>query len=184
MDKPSPRLRVTGTRLVFGLCSALTLQLCACERFALREASQNAELQIESAQFGVFFGGQIQERDQIPFELDGSKQQLGFRVVLEQAAPSDQELRWEVSRPRPKPRGAAPLSKPEGRTTQLFRAIVAKGETRFEHPLALVPGDPLGLWNLRVTLGDGVLIDRPFVVYDPVARQTAIRRATKADAGL
>ncbi len=35
---------------------------------------------VEHASFGVFFGGQIQERDEIPFTLDRAKLRQGFRI--------------------------------------------------------------------------------------------------------
>jgi hypothetical protein len=43
-------------------------------------------------------------------------------------------------------------------------AQIPEGELGFEKALQFQPGDPTGLWNVRVIIGDHVLIDRPFVV--------------------
>jgi hypothetical protein len=124
-----------------------------------------------TAKFGVFFGGQIQERDEIPFELDPAKQTQGFRVEL--GAPAEQALpvQWEIA--RPDPGGNSRF------VTVLGDGKLPAGQRRFEHTLRFKPGDALGLWNVRVVLEDRVLIDRPFAVYDHAAR----RRLLEEDGG-
>lgn len=127
---------------------------------------------VRSARFGILFGGQVQQRDELPFELDRAKQQQGFRIELARPLDAPQTITWELSRPSGSRRG------PE-RITVLGRGEVAAGQTVFEQPIPFKPGDPLGLWNIRVVLGERVLIDRPFVVYDKGRRLSA-----HPDAGL
>jgi hypothetical protein len=49
--------------------------------------------------------------------------------------------------------------------------------------LPFSPDDPLGLWNIRVLVGDQVVIDRPFVVYDAIERARRREAAADTDAG-
>jgi hypothetical protein len=137
-----------------------------------------------SAQFGIFYGGQIQERQFIPFELNSAKQRIGFRLLFPTPLPEATEVLWEVSRPGAREPRALPVSKPDRRVTEFGSATLAQGEQRFEQVIALRPGDPLGLWNLRVATHDEVLIDRPFTLYDADERRRARARARPADAGL
>jgi hypothetical protein len=51
--------------------------------------------------------------------------------------------------------------------------------------VAFEPGDSLGLWNLRVVLGDYVALDRSFLVYDESSRSVKPRELSPViDAGL
>jgi hypothetical protein len=60
------------------------------------------------------------------------------------------------------------------------------GEPRLEHALPFASDDPLGLWNVRVLVGERVVIDRPFAVYDARQRDEARsrREASESDAGI
>jgi hypothetical protein len=127
------------------------------------------------------YGGQIQERQEIPFELDQSKQQIGFRIELKEPMTEPVEVKWELSKPGNRAPTGSTVSRPEGRVTKLQSATLPAHQSRFEQLVELRPGDPLGLWNIRVTLGQTVLIDRPFVVFDAAARRARLRRS---DAGL
>jgi hypothetical protein len=138
----------------------------------------------ESFEFGVFYGGQIQERDEIPFELDPSRQRLGFRLTLSPPPATPVEVRWELGRPGAGRRVADGQGrKARPRTVQLGRAHFRAGEPVLEQLVAFSPGDPAGLWNMRVLLGERVVIDRPFLVYDPVERARR-ELSAGADAGL
>jgi hypothetical protein len=46
--------------------------------------------------------------------------------------------------------------------------------------LAFHPGDPLGVWNVRVVVRDKVVIDRPIEVFDAATR----KRQAPRDGGL
>jgi hypothetical protein len=138
-----------------------------------------------SAEFGVLYGGQVQERQELPFELDPSQQRIGFRVTLAPAPVDALEVRWELGRPGAGRRVADSHGrKARPRQVQLGRAHFRAGETTFEQPLAFSPGDPLGLWNIRVQLGSEVVIDRAFLVYDPVERARRREAFERSDAGL
>jgi hypothetical protein len=135
-------------------------------------------------QFGIFYGGQIQERTEIPFELNRAVQQQGFALVFSRPLSRPANLNWELSRPGPVPKTGVPLAEASARVTELGSATLLEGQSRFEHPLTFRPGDPLGLWNIRVVVDDRVLLDRPFTVYDKDARRRARSAARVPDAGL
>jgi hypothetical protein len=143
--------------------------------------NKSDERYLTSAEFGIFYGGQIQERREIPFVVDEAKQQQGFRLLLREAAEEPTLVRWELSRPgRTRNEGT---SDPDARVTQLGEAQLPRGERKFEQRLPLAAGDPLGLWNIRVTIGDRLAIDRSFTVYDRAQRRLAKKRARTHDAG-
>jgi hypothetical protein len=140
---------------------------------------------VEHAAFGVLFGGQVQELDQIPFELDRARQTLGFRIDFRDRLRQSSDVTWELDVPLAPPESAkAPRasksksSLPPDRTLRRGHAKVPSGSSRFEQVLALEPGDPLGTWNVRVQLDSETIIDRPFLLYDALAR----RRANEAAA--
>ena len=133
-----------------------------------------------SAEFGILYGGQVQEREEIPFELDRTRQLSGFR--LRRSAPLDEalEIRWELGMPGSgravmdsRGRSARP------RRVQLGRARWRPGEAVFEQVLPFAPGDPAGLWNIRILSGSRAVLDRPFWVYQPGRRPPS----EAADAG-
>jgi hypothetical protein len=139
----------------------------------------------ERFEFGVFYGGQIQEREQIPFELDGSRQRLGFRLTASPPPEAPIEVRWELARPGAGRRVTdAQGRKARPRKVQLGRTHFRPGEPVLQQQVAFSPGDPMGLWNMRVLLGQRVVIDRPFIVYDPAERARRDQAAAAADAGL
>jgi hypothetical protein len=160
----------------------LVLVLCwllGCTRESASAASAGA-----TASFGVFYGGQVQQRKEIPFELDRTKQRQGFRIQFDPPLQETAKIEWEISRPARRSSPAATPSSPDGRITELGSTMLAQGQARFEEPLWFKPGDPLGLWNVRVVLGPRVLIDRAFLVYDASKRRHENSAARAPDAGL
>jgi hypothetical protein len=143
--------------------SRWSLLLFACVCLACEKRSQPEGL-VEYAAYGVFFGGQIQERQEIPFTLDRTKQRQGFRVDFRGPLATAQAIKWEIDRPGP--RG-------QGRKVVMGEALAKAGVTTFERELPFAPGDPLGTWNVRVTVGDEAAVDRPVLVYDDHARKTS-----------
>lgn len=138
---------------------------------------------ITRAEFGVLFGGQIQERTELPFELDTSRQALGFVVELRRPLGTATTLHWELSKPGPT--GANRLPAPLNRRVELFDASISAEQTLIQRSIVLEPGDGLGMWNLRVTVGEHLAIDRAFMVYDAGSRvRAAIRKPDPVDAGL
>lgn len=136
---------------------------------------------VKSAKLGVFFGGQVEERRDIPFELDPGKQTQGFRVEFSEPLTSETEIEWRIDAPKTdRDRRRKPASNAEPPATPTAGKDIARpGETVVDHVLTFHPGDPLGLWNARVVVRGKVVIDRPFEVYDPAAR----KRLTPPDAG-
>lgn len=100
----------------------------------LTACTPNDPSPIERAEFGVLFGGQVQERSEIPFELDVSKQALGFVIRLSQPLSKPAALHWEVSKPGPLP--ASRVADPISRRVELFDATAAAGQTQFKGPSA------------------------------------------------
>jgi hypothetical protein len=167
-------------RLSPSLALSLALLATACE--APTAAARGPG---ESFEFGVFYGGQVQERDEIPFELDASRQRIGFRLTLSPPPAAPVEVRWELGRPgagRRTTDGQGRKARP--RKVQLGLAHFRPGEAVLEQHVAFSPGDPTGLWNIRVLVGSRVVIDRPFLVYDPAERARRQPAGSGADAGL
>lgn len=154
-----------------------TLTLVACNR----RSPQLGQTQL-TAEFGVYFGGQIQERRDIPFELDGTKQTHGFRVLFAEAPAEAHEITWQLSPPRfLKPRvtknklpeaaaSAMPSAVPPPAPELSGSAVLQPGQRELSRAWTFKPGDPLGVWNVRITVDRQVLVDRPFLVYDAHAR--------------
>jgi hypothetical protein len=135
------------------------------------------------AKFGVFFGGQVQERSELPFELDRARQIQGFRIDVDPPPAEALDVHWELSLPSSKRAVDEQGRKVPARRTRSGQVSMRPGEPRLEQTLPFASDDPLGLWNIRVLLGDRVLIDRPFLVYDARARADELARRTRADAG-
>jgi hypothetical protein len=135
------------------------------------------------AQFGVFFGGQVQERSELPFELDRARQVQGFRIELDPPPAQALDVRWELSLPSSQRAVDDQGRKAPARRTRSGQVSMRPGEPRLEQTLPFASDDPLGLWNIRVLLGERVVIDRPFLVYDARARAAEIAQHSKADAG-
>src|SRR5437868_2548635 len=83
----SPWAKVRGPSFV---CVAVIVSL-ACDR---RQSAPKPL--VRRAEFGVLFGGQIQERRELPFELDRSKQTLGFRIDFSEPLGADTEIEWRI----------------------------------------------------------------------------------------
>ena len=149
--------------------AALGLLLLGCP------SKSPADPLVERAAFGVFFGGQIQDRAELPFELDESKQRSGiridFRAPLERALP----VAWEIERP------LGSDSKPDlaaERVVEVGEASARVGERRLDIPILLRRGQVLGTWHVRVTVDGRPVIDRDVRVVDPRER-----RERQVDAG-
>lgn len=130
---------------------------------------------VERAAFGVFFGGQIQDRKEMPFELDPAKQEQGFRVDFRAPLASATPVHWEVARPL-----SAKSAKVDGgaSVTEVGDATARAGETRLDLPVLLRQGQVLGNWHVRLSVQSRVVLDRDVLVFD--ARE---RRERERDAG-
>ena len=131
---------------------------------------------VERAAFGVFFGGQIQDRKELAFELDPSKQRCGIRVDFRQPLARPVKLAWEIARPL-----SAKASKADAgpdQVTEVGEALARVGERRLDVPVLLRQGQVLGSWHVRVRVDERAVIDRDVRVFDP--REL---RSREADAG-
>ena len=162
----------SARRRLLGFCALALLGLAACNDPKPKGPAARAA-------FGIFFGGQVQEREEIPFELDRAKQIQGFRIDFSEPPAKELAVGWELEVPLPrKPSRSGAPSGPE-RIVRLGEARTRVGEPRFDQLLPFQPGDPLGTWKIKVTVEGQTVIDRGFVVYDANARA----RARKADGG-
>jgi hypothetical protein len=142
--------RVVGVRAVFGVIS-----LAACNDPADSRV-------VKQAEFGVFFGGQVQELRTIKKELDPGRQRHGFRLTF--AGPLARELpvTWEISLPVPAQGGP--------RAASVGEVTAKAGLSVLDVPLSFRASDPQGTWHAKVVAGGKAVIDREFEVVDPTAR--------------
>jgi hypothetical protein len=157
---------------VRGLCCTCPLWLALCFGCWHR---QGDPLEGAHVQFGVLFGGQIQERKQVPFELDPVQQTLALRIELERPLTEDTSVHWEWSKPGA-PKGAARLTSPEDRTTEFGDEAFPKGQKQLDKVFRFKPGDNLGMWNIRVSTQSRVLLDRPLAVVAPRVHAASVHR--------
>jgi hypothetical protein len=123
---------------------------------------------VERARFGVLYGGEIQERQQIPFELDRRKLTLVLRVDFSQPLPREVRVAWWIDMPG-SAKGVRDMQgrRGAGRLVKVDEARIPAGRARFDQVLPLSPGDPLGTWKIRAEVDGKTVLERPFVVYDP-----------------
>lgn len=156
-----------------GLASVLLLGLAL---FGCPAKSERDPL-VERAAFGVFFGGQIQDRNELPFELDQTKQRIGIRVEFRTPLASAVPVAWEIARPlssKSKAKGDAAIDQ----VVEVGEASARVGESRLDVPLSLRQGQVLGNWHVRVKVDGRQVIDRDVLVFDPRER-----REREVDAG-
>jgi len=145
-----------------GAAIAATLALALGALGACRSKPAPADPLVKRAQFGIFFGGQVQERREVPFEVDRAKQLSGFRIDFARPLRHAHQVKWEISMP-----GGG---RSRGRLVHVDQQEVHAGQKRLDHPMPFKPGDPLGVWNLRVMVDQTIVIDRMFRVYDAARR--------------
>jgi len=114
---------------------------------------------VKEAEFGVFFGGQVQELKEITKELDPAREQHGFRLTFAAPLPQEQRVTWELS---------LPVSDKGGpRAALVGEATAQPGQTTLDVTLPFRPADPLGAWHAKVSVAGKVVIDRDFTVVAP-----------------
>lgn len=115
---------------------------------------------VKEAEFGVFFGGQVQELKEIAKELDPAREQHGFRLTFAAPLTQEQRVMWELS---------LPASDRGGPRAALVGEATAKpGQTTLDVTLPFRPTDPLGMWHAKVSVAGKVVIDRDFTVVAPL----------------
>jgi hypothetical protein len=128
-----------------------TLLLAACRG--------SSESQVEQAEFGVFFGGQVQELKEITKELDPTRQRHGFRIRFRQPLPRDVPVHWELLLPQSEKGGP--------RAAQLGQVTAKAGETELDVPLGFRPTDPLGVWHAQLSIDGKSVVARDFTLVAP-----------------
>lgn len=118
---------------------------------------------LEKVEFGVLYGGDIQDRAVIPLDLDPSRQELSLRVTFRAPLTRERAVSWELERP------TAQRSSDGG---MLFAAELGElkpgpGARRAEAKIAFRRGDLPGTWRLSVRLDGRVVLQRSFTVTAP-----------------
>ncbi len=120
---------------------------------------------VQQAEFGVFFGGQVQELKQIAKELDPGRQQHGFRLTFRGPLASDLSVSWELSLPA--------TDKGGPRAAMVGHATANAGQSVLDVPIAFRPSDPLGSWHAKLTAAGRVVVDRDFQVVAALPQKAA-----------
>ena len=122
------------------------------------------------AEFGVFFGGQVQEREELA--LRGTPGQV-HGIRLDFADPPNRALAvtWEIEKPDP-------ASKSDGKLVEYGKVSSRPGEPRLDIPLAFKPGDRPGTWHVKASVEGALVLDRDFKV---VASPTMKPRVEEED---
>jgi hypothetical protein len=79
--------------------AALVLAALALAGLAACTAPSNAPAPGIRAEFGIFYGGQVQQRDEIPLSIDAARQRQGFRLTHTPPPAEALEVRWELGKP-------------------------------------------------------------------------------------
>lgn len=120
-------------------------------------------LALERAEFGVVFGGDIQDREVIALELDPRRQELGLRVTFREPLPRAVRVSWELEKPtRQRAADGGMLY-----AAELGERRAQSGERRMEARLAFRSSDGPGTWRVRVRVDGRVVHERTFEVVDP-----------------
>jgi hypothetical protein len=144
---------ISSRHLLFA--GLLVSSSCACDGNPALPPSE-----VTSAQFGLFFGGQVQQRLELPKPLSHSQSGQGVRLEFRRRLSQPTQVTWHLNHPtaRNGPRG--PCNAP--RATRSASFMVPAGSDRFEQALAFEPTDPPGTYSLRVLVGDELVLDRSF----------------------
>src|ERR1051325_5397545 len=92
--------------------------LLALAGSACRRASEPPPVR---AKFGVFFGGQVQEREELPLIVDRTRQSIGVRLEFETPPAAPARISWELE----KPSAVDKSGKPTGEVRRGFRGTSA-----------------------------------------------------------
>ena len=150
-------MRTTVRRSFVALSLALTVPWL---ELACRKRRPEDEVKVR---FGVFFGGQVQEREEIPLVHDRTRLALGIRLEWREPPASPLNIRWELAHP------ANPKDASAGELAQYGEARTLPGSTILDVPLAFRPDDRPGPFVVRVDLEGKRVLDRAFRVVPPGA---------------
>lgn len=136
---------------------SLKVAVVACVVAWLPGCERSRAPEVE-AHFGVFFGGQLQEREKIPLIVDRARQTIGVRLEFKSPPQTSQGVRWELEKPAPGKGNEG------GRIVAYGDAKTRIGATVLDVPLAFQSNDRPGPWRVRVSLDGQRVLDRPFTV--------------------
>ena len=71
--------------------------------YAVLGCEKPSEAPAVDARFGIFFGGQVQEREELPLVLDRNRQSHGIRLDFREPPERALRVTWEIEKP-----GASP----------------------------------------------------------------------------
>lgn len=111
------------------------------------------------AELGVFYGGQVQQLRRVPWPDDGKRPTFGFRITFPEPLREAQVVRWEVDMPS--------RITPGQRMERVAEAKLEPGRVRLDQEVDVPVGARLGLWNVRVILGQRLVLDRAVTLFDP-----------------
>ena len=113
------------------------------------------------AEFGVFFGGQVQEREELELTRGSTRNVHGIRVDFKEAPSRALEVTWEITKPDPSSKSGT------GTLVEYGKVSSRPGESRLDIPLAWKPGDRAGSWHVKASVEGAVVLDRNFRVVAP-----------------
>lgn len=113
------------------------------------------------ARFGIFFGGQVQEREELPLVLDRTRQSHGIRLDFREPPERALRVAWELEKP------STEKLEDGGKLVEYGETRTRVGESRLEIPLAFRANDRPGAWRLRVTVDERVVLEKAFRVVPP-----------------
>ena len=143
---------MSAQKLLFGFALLLALA-AACRK-------DDAPPPIR-AEFGVFFGGQVQERQEIELRRGGPLLVHGIRLDFADAPSRPLSVTWEVEKPDPSSKSG------DGKLVEYGKVSSRAGEPRLDIPLAFKPGDRTGTWRVKASVEGVVVLDRDFRVVAP-----------------
>jgi len=126
--------------------------------FSLFGCEKPSEPPALAAKFGVFFGGQVEEREELPLVLDRTRQSHGIRLDFREPPTQALRVSWEIEKPKDAKLEDA------GKLVEYGETRTRVGEGRLEIPLAFRASDRPGAWHVRVTVAEKVVLDRGFKV--------------------
>ncbi len=114
-----------------------------------------------TARFGVFFGGQLQEREELPLIVDRARLPIGVRLHWSEAPTSPEHVHWELEQP------VSAKDADAGRLVAFGDARARPGESDLDVPLSFRPNDHTGAWRVRVSVEGRLVHERAFRVVPP-----------------
>jgi hypothetical protein len=140
---------MTARSALAALCVGVLGIVSACSRPENPPAAR--------ARFGVFFGGDVQEREELPLIFDRSRQTHGIRLDFAEAPSTPLRVAWEIEKPGASQDGGGGL-------VDYGEVKTREGARTLDIPLSFRAGDKPGAWRVRVKLDEKLVLERGFRV--------------------